>query len=81
MRAERVMWLPLSALARGELTQTKGLVLSLVPQGAIASCSPSLDTLFIGWPIDYVLLRNIHRNLVRQLQNRKHGALTDYNFH
>lgn len=81
MRAERVMWLPLSALARGELTQTKGLVLSLVPQGAIASCSPSLDTLFIGWPIDYVLLRNIHRNLARQLQNRKHGALTDYNFH
>lgn len=30
--------------------------------GSYCSLHPSLDTLFIGWPIDFILLRNIHRN-------------------
>lgn len=37
--------------------------MSLVPQGAITS---AIGTLFIGWPIDYTLLRNIHWNLEDQ---------------
>lgn len=31
--------------------------------GSYCSLHPSLDTLFIRWPIDYMLLKNIHRNL------------------
>lgn len=37
------------------------------PPGSYCPLQPSLDTLFIGWPIDYMLLRNIHRNLEQQL--------------
>lgn len=34
--------------------------------GSYCPFQPSLDTLFIGWPIDYTLLRNIHKNLEQQ---------------
>lgn len=43
--------------------------------GSHCSLQPSLDTLFIGWPIDYLLLRNIQRNLQQQSKNKTHLAL------